>query len=183
MSVKASGHLVNESKWTSLRFSYLALVAGETKPDRVAVPGLTGHEVGGGATEIILGQIELPPSYAQGSAIRPYISWGGANSNAGNVKWQLAYSIANPNGELGAEAIVTATAANPGLGANSRSNVKVSEFGVIPGAGRLVGDVISLRLIRDSGDAADTYASDALLFGLGLHIEVDGVGSDQVLIK
>jgi hypothetical protein len=185
--VKASGHLGNVNRWASLSCGSLSVLDGETVPGRVGVPGLTGHEAfgfdGGGDAEILVGAVELPSSYAQGTDIRPYIAWGGANSNAGNVRWQLAYSVANPGGELGAEVVVTVTAANPGLGSNSRANVKVSEFPVISGTNRKVGDVLSLRLIRDSGDAADTYASDALLFGLGLHLEVDGVGSDQVLIK
>jgi hypothetical protein len=57
------------------------------------------------------------------------------------------------------------------------------EFPVISGVGLKIGTIIRFRLFRNPGDAADTYAGDALLFQAGIHYEADALGSKQVFTK
>jgi len=184
---KTSPNFIEGPRWNDVWATDLLVPIGASAPDRVSVPGLTNISVlgfdGNATTETLGGTFEVPHDYIEGSDLRPHIHWAGSSNGVGNVKWQFGYSVFTFDVEASAETVVSFTAANPGLGANSRPIIKAGEFPVIPGAGLKIGTLIRFRIFRNPQDAADTYAADALGFQVGLHYQADALGSQNVFTK
>lgn len=187
MSGKVSPAFVEAPRWNDMWATDLLVPSGATAPDRVPLPGLTNLDAnsfdGVNTVETLGGTFEMPHDYIEGSDIRPHLHWSGSSAAAGNIKWQLGYSVFNVNAEATAETVIAVTLANPGLGANSRAVIKANEFPVISGAGIGIGTLIRFRIFRDPSDVADTYGADALLYQVGIHYEADALGSVGVFTK
>ncbi len=187
MNMTNSPNLVEAPRWNDVWATDLVVPSGATAPDRATIPGATNLDAwafdGNATTESLGSSFEIPHDYEEGTDLRPHLHWAGSSAGAGNVKWNFTYTLIVPGAEATAEATLTFTAANPGLGANSRPIGAATEFPVISGTGLKIGTIIRFRLFRNPGDAADTYADDALLFQAGIHYELDALGSRQVFTK
>jgi hypothetical protein len=125
--------------------------------------------------------------YKEGSDIYFHIHWQGIAAPTGtdNVNWEITYTIAAPDSTLDATRAVT-TGDAP---FDTQYEFKNTEFGVISGAtggnngGPIeIGDQMLFTLERIAA-AGDAYAGDALLATVGIHYQVNTMGSRQKTSK
>lgn len=172
--------------WRDYIVGGLSLLGGASAPN---LTGLTGNLFiysfagTGAAQERLYGTMELQHDYKEGQDVRPHIHWTPLEAQTGDVVWQLEYSYAVPtSGGLPGVFTTSVTALCTGsVTASTLSNShQKKEWSAIPGTGLTIGTVFSFRLLRNPGDAADTYSARAGLVQIGLHYPVSSVGSIYV---
>lgn len=125
----------------------------------------------------VFGSFEIPHDYKEGTAIYPHIHWSPSNTNTGNCVWQFDYVKENINGTFSSVTNLTITQAGSGTALGHQ----LAETNIpIPGTGMKIGDIVIFRLGRATGDA---FTGDAFLHSVGVHYEIDKVGSDAKLVK
>jgi hypothetical protein len=170
-------------QWTDYNIGSQSLgVTATAPPDLIAVNSTSIYARafdGGSTTEQVFGTIELNHNYAEGTDIYFHVHWFPTTTNAGNVQWKLDYMLAKNGKDLPAIATVT------GVGAASEVawKMETTELARIDGALFNIGDQFMFRLYRSPSDAADTYAYDAAVATVGLHVQVNTFGSKQKTIK
>jgi len=171
----------SDTVWDDIILLPYTIQGGTARPDKKTLIGnidVYGFN-GASTTEEMSGSFEIPHSYFVGSDLRPHIHWCADNANAGDVKWQLEYSIFSVDNAP--TTVVTLDAVDS---TDDEDRVhKVVEFQVIDGTNINIGDIIGFRLFRDPTDAEDTYGSDALFLSLGYHFLKNGDGSRGVFTK
>ena len=169
------------SSWDDIIIPPSGLARNVQAPDRVTFVGSIEAPAfnGASATEQLSGSFEIPHDYKEGTTLRPHIHWSPSNTDAGDVKWQLEYTIACANEAFSASATVSAVDTSNQV---DRAH-QVVEFGTIDGTGLEIGCMIQFRLFRDPTDAEDTYGSDAFLLSIGVHYEQDSDGSRSAFTK
>jgi len=190
--VNANGYLVDSTRvsgtyqdylWNDYNIAAIALATGAAAPDKVTVNGATyieGYAFDGNATtESLSGVIEILHGYVEGSDLRPHVHWAPTTTGTGNVKWQMEYTIANADGTFSTPTTITITDAAGGTAWQSL----VAEFATISGTGLEIGAQVHFSIFRDPSDVADTYAGDALLSSVGVHVQVESAGSINVFAK
>ena len=129
--------------------------------------------------EYISGSFEMQHDYKEGSDIYFHIHWQGKAAPSGTeyVKWQLEYTMAQNNATLDATTpIVVETAFD------TRYKFVRSNFAAITGTNFKFEDQFLFKLSRIAA-AGDAYLGDALIATVGLHYEVDTVGSRAIDAK
>ena len=122
-------------------------------------------------TESLMFEITMDHDYSEGTDIHFHLAWAGTDGNAGNVDWHLEYIwLDDGDATDGNTSDIQLVVANPGLFRTE------TDFTTISGSGKTIGSTVHGNLHRDTG-ASDTYGSDAAAFTLGLHYQVDGIGS------
>lgn len=125
----------------------------------------------------VYGSFELPHDYKEGTALYPHIHWSPSSTNTGNAVWQFEYVMESINGTFGSPVTLTITQAGAGVAlAHQLAETNIP----IPGTNRKIGDICLFRLGRATGDA---FTGDAFLHSVGIHYEIDKVGSDSKLVK
>jgi len=130
--------------------------------------------------EGVSGAFELQHDYKQGTNIVFHIHWQGIAAPGGgtdNVKWQLTYTIARDGAVVAPKTVIVKESAVTTQYAMNRS-----DFAAITGTSLLIGDQFLFTLERIAA-SADDYAGEALLATVGIHYQVDTLGSRQVLVK
>lgn len=180
VGVLEGGSFVGSSRWDDIVIPPGALGGGASSPDLITlVSNISAYAFdGGGTLEQLYGSFEIPHDYKEGTDLRPHIHWTPTTAGAGNVVWNLEYSLAARSGTFGASTTVTATDAAAGALIHN-----AEEFTSISGSGITIGTVIMFRLYRDPTNVADTYGADAVLLSLGVHYEVDATGSTNIFTK
>jgi hypothetical protein len=115
---------------------------------------------GAGGLENALWHFRMPSDYASGGALK--IQWQANSTSAQNCKWQAQVGAVTPADadtvlEHAFAAAATVTTANNT--AEARRLIESSITLTMDSAA--AGDFITIRLFRDSADAADTLAVDA----------------------
>lgn len=181
-------------RWQVFQYDDIAidaqsLPAGAASPDLIPVPGAPnisayGYD-GNNTTESKGGTMELLHGYREGSDLWPHVHWSPTDNNTGNVRWVFEYVVFDPvANEFRAPVILTAIQAAGGLGPNGRPIQHNVEFNLaIPGVGLTIGCQIRFTIRREPGNAADTYGSDAILWAVGIHYEINSQGSLQRFVK
>ena len=132
---------------------------------------------GGVTTEELHSSGEILHGYVEGTDLDIHVHWITTTTNAGNVKWQLEYHWINPETVYGDPTIISSTTATNETAWKSWH----SYFPPIDGTGKDQGSELVFRLFRDPTE--DTYASDAALIQVGIHYQIDALGSRQPEIK
>lgn len=130
--------------------------------------------------EGLSGFLEMQHDYKEGSNITFHLHWQGIAAPAGgtdNVQFQLTYTVAQTDETLDAVTTITVETA-----INVQYDTKLTSFGVITGTNFKIEDQFLFTLQRIAA-SADEYAGEALLMTVGIHYEVDTVGSRQILVK
>lgn len=117
--------------------------------------------------------IRLPNNYLAGSTLSPYFEWAPSDGTAGDVDWELEYSIGG-NGDTLSTSTTESTTATASGTADTLARVLLSD---ISGTGVAAGDLVVMRFTRKGANASDTYANDALLFVIGFKIRLQGFGT------
>lgn len=134
---------------------------------------------GGVTTEEVSGVIEIDHDYEEGTDLIPHIHWLPTDAGAGDVVWQLEYTILDDGDIAGSSTTITVqTSTNSTAWENVRSS-----FPTIDGTGLTINDQIFFRLFRDPTDGNDTYGSDAAAATIGFHYQANSLGSTGVVTK
>lgn len=129
---------------------------------------------------IITFTAQLRHSYREGSDIEFHLHTAYPDSNAGDVRWILTYSWANPEEDFPAETTVTTDIASP---ANQDQHNFDEIIAAIDGAGKKISSVLICSLMREGTDGADDYDNDVYLAALDFHFQKNMVGSRERLAK
>jgi hypothetical protein len=168
--------------WIDFNFGVGALNRGAAAPDLIAL-NATGIQVlgfdGVNTLEQVSFDLELNHNWAQRTILKPHVHWMPTTAGAGNVNWQLEYTIVQDGNVAGAaSATINTIVAAPGVAwQQNRIN-----FADIDASGFLIGAQAYFRLFRDPTDN-DTYGADAAIATVGLHVQLDSLGSPQVGTK
>lgn len=171
------------------RLSLFGLLTG---PDYDEFKDSAGNDVGVetyafAIGEEISGVFEMQHDYKEGSDFTFHIHWQGITAPGGgtdNVKWELEYTISRDGQALQSATTITAESA-----ITAQYQFVRTDFTAITGStaghggGNVqIGDQFMFRLERIAA-SADDYAGDALLATVGIHYEIDTVGSRQIATK
>ena len=129
-------------------------------------------------TNELHGSFEIIHDYKEGTDLHPHLHWYATTTGAGDVRWGLEYSVENATGTVVTGTIYTNCTA-PGVAWQGN----ICSFPNITGTGIDIGSQFHFRLFRDGTDAADTYASGAAIATVGVHYEIDTIGSRQIATK
>lgn len=169
-------------RWVDYNVGAASLGTAASAPDLIQLNGsniyLPAFD-GTATSEQLFGSIEINHDYKEGTDLLFHVHWLPTTSSAGNVKWNLDYVIQNLNTPISAATTVSVTTAASGTAWRSAS----SEFPAIFGKDIKVGAQFIFRLYRTPADVADTYADDVAAATVGLHVQVDSLGSRQKLAK
>jgi hypothetical protein len=151
-----------------------SLHAGATPPTWTVWNGtLYAPEFIDAATTDLHGSFEVLHDYKDGTDLKFHIHWSPSTTNAGNCKWGLDYSIVNIDGTFASPTTVTITPAASGV---VRKH-SLTDLATITGTGLTKGAIIDFRIYRLGLDAADTFTGSAYLHNVGIHYEIDKLGS------
>ena len=178
---------VGEEQWDDIIVPGFALGSGASAPATTAFTPVTGMNLYGfsgtnSTPDELYATMELPHTYKEGTDLHPHVHWSPATNAAGNVAWQIDYSVQNINNGIvypNSTRISGASAASTVAFSHQLTEID----GPIPGTGRKIGDVITMRLFRDPTIGQDTYAGAAMLLSLGIHYRRDTLGSRGELTK
>ena len=128
---------------------------------------------------------QLPHSWRVGTDVSFHIHWAKTTSASGTVNWQMKYKWGNIGDVMGAYSILYG-------GIESIPNSDTAEkqalmsfptaTGLMSRTGKTLSSILNVWLQR-TGTSGDTYGADARLISADLHIQKDGNGSRQMLIK
>jgi len=175
----------NASVWKDVNIGGYSLSAIPAKiPDIVQFVDNVGANTdiytrGFAVGEAVSGALEIPHDYKQGSNIIPHIHWQGIAAPTGtdNVKWQLKYCVSRNEVTLVPPTTITIES-----GIDTQYEFILSSFAAITGTSFQIGDQFIFSLERIAA-TADEYAGDALVATVGIHYELDTIGSRQILVK
>ena len=126
---------------------------------------------------------QIPHNYKIGGKIEAHVHWGPSDTGAGDVIWCLEYSIANIGDVFPASATIDVTIATTET-ANDHIYTDIGDIDV--SSITEVTDISTMlicRLYRESSSGSDTYASDAYLYEIDFHYEIDSLGSQDETSK
>jgi len=129
--------------------------------------------------EEIHGSFELEHRYKEGSNITFHIHWQGKAAPTGTdyVNWQLTYTLARDDTTLDAVTTITKE-----IAFDTQYEFMRTDFDEITGTNFKIEDQFLFTLERVAS-AGDAYAGDALVATVGIHFEIDTVGSRQITTK
>jgi len=167
-------------RWNDINFPGLNFSVGAASPPSLSLSygsGRIAHRHFNGAATLneCWSGDEILHGYVEGTDIHLHIHWMPIDTNAGNVKWSIEYTWQNV-GDVGSPATTSVVAAAGGVAWKHQ----FAEFPAISGAGKTINGQFSFRLFRDPSDAQDTYNSAAALLSVGLHYQVDRIGSKEI---
>lgn len=167
--------------WEDINIGFATLGAGATAPDPINLGTSTIRIVGfdGNAiTESKSGCVEIPHNAATTTDIYPHIHWLPTTNNTGVVKWNIQYSWLI-NGNVATFATTTATSSASGVAWTP----VLTSFPAITSIERDVGSQFCFKVERNPTDSDDTYPDDAGAITIGLHYQVNMLGSRTLTDK
>lgn len=174
---------ITETVWQDVNIPAGALSLGASAPDSISIlssGNIQGLGFNGNATtEEVHGSGEIIHDRKDGTDIHFHVHWMPTNANAGNVKWNLEYSWTNQDGTFSAPTTISIVDAAD----TTAWKHSIAVFPAIDGSAINVNNAIVFRLYRDPTDGDDTYGGDAALIQVGIHYEVNTMGSRQVTSK
>ena len=126
------------------------------------------------------GSFEMQHDYKQGSDFTFHLHWQGIAAPTGtdNVQWRLTYTLMRDGTTLDA----VTTIDSPDTPFDTQYEGVRTDFAAITGTNYLIGDqfLFTIERVASTGDA---YAGDALVATVGIHYEVDTIGSRAIITK
>ncbi len=137
--------------------------------------------------EYISGNWEINHDYKEGTDLVFHIHWQGHSAPGGgtdNVRWELKYSISRAGSAPTAETTIYAETAITTQYVEYRSDfAAINGATAGPGGTALkVGDQFIFRIGRVTA-TSDEYGGDALPITIGMHYQIDTLGSRQITTK
>jgi hypothetical protein len=174
----------SEEGWNDINFEALSLGKGASAPEQVSIlfsGNLQGLAFDGvNLAEQLYGGGEVLHGYKEGTAIYPHVHWmPTVNSSRGDITWFLEYSWANINSTYTAPVTLNVTQS---VSSDAWYSM-CADFPAIDGVGYEIGSHLIFRLYRDPTVETDTYEHDAVLLSVGVHYQVNSLGSAQLCSK
>jgi len=135
-----------------------------------------GFDVG----ESAHGALELQHDYAEGTDLSFHFHWQGVTAPAGgsdNFQMQLIYTFGIADSVLASATTITVEDA-----VTTQYAFGYTYFAAISGSGRKIGDQLLFKFSRIAA-SSDEYAGDILLATIGIHYQVNSMGSAQISTK
>jgi hypothetical protein len=134
---------------------------------------------------------QIPHDYKEGTDIVAHIHWtpkvsGGADEF---VKWGLEYHWTDVGDNFPNTTIITSNAATGATATTSGDTTLTADehyvtvIGTISGSGLGISSMLNCRIFRNSSDATDDLAQDAVGFEMDFHYQIDTMGSRQAFAK
>jgi hypothetical protein len=130
-----------------------------------------------GQSDIVYGSFEIPHTYKEGTDLELHLHWSPNSTNTGNCVWTMYYTWAAMGGTFSSEVTKTFTQAGSGV---INKHQYVSANSVMSGVGVGIGTIVAFALTRPTGDA---FTGDAFLHSIGVHYQIDSLGSRQMAVK
>ena len=158
----------------------LNLKVGVTPPTFAAFQnGVYGYSFIDGQSDELHGTCEIPHTYKEGTDLSVHVHWSPNSTNTGNCVWIFEYTKANQNVKTFL-ATDTLTASIDIAGSGIINRHQYTPIGTISGAGIKVGDIIAFRIARPTGDS---FTGNAFMHSIGMHYQIDTLGSRAELTK
>jgi hypothetical protein len=177
--------VLEETVWKDINLGAAVLsLPVASQPDEVQFTDEAGSATGiyswGFAVgEKVSGNFELQHDYKEGTDLTFHIHWQGTTAPTGTdkVKWQLTYTVAQDEATLDAATTITVE-----TDFDTQYEFKISNFAAITGTNFNIGDQFLFTLERIAA-SADEYGGDAIVATVGVHYQVDTIGSRQIGTK
>ena len=129
--------------------------------------------------EKVSGNFEIQHDYKEGSDLVFHIHWQGIAAPTGTdkVKWQLIYTVAKVDATLDAATTITAES-----DFDTQYEFVRTDFAAIVGTNFNIEDQVLFQISRVNA-SANEYGGDALIATVGIHYEIDTIGSRQINTK
>lgn len=177
--------VLSEPVWRDEYPAMLVPASGSAAPDAV------GHTIGGVARtlyafdgnatqEILSGSIEIPHDYMVGQPIEVHLHWRPSTTGTGTVIWYFDYEYSPANS---APISQTSLQVEYNIATNKQYFHLLDTFGNMPQPSTpfALGGKIGFNIRRTP--TTDSYAGDALLEQVAIHVPCDTQGSRQIYIK
>lgn len=175
----------NAIVWNDINIDVTSAAVGANAPDLVAIlgGGIYARGFDGQATmEQVFAAQELLHDYNEGTDIRPHVHWMATTTSTGSVEWNMEYSWQNledSDNLFPTASTISVISASTGV----KWFTKTAAFGAVDGTSKKIGSHFILRVYRNPASSNDTYADDAVLLGIGLHYQVNSMGSRGIFTK
>ncbi len=180
-----------EPEWDDMRVPMTSVkAAGVRDPDFIQFRDDGGGSTGvfswafigtGALIEELFFSAQIPHGYVEGTDLEAHVHWSPSTAAAGNVVWQLEYTVADEiAGVFGTTTLLVA----PAVSTESTQYKHIrSELGQIPGTGLGISSIIIGRIFRDPANGSDTYGADAFLLEVDFHFLNNTIGSTTEEVK
>lgn len=173
--------VLDEVVYDDIIIQAINLRTSGTTPPTVDVfqDSIYGMKFTNAQTDIVYGSFEVPHTYKEGTDLEVHLHWSPSSTNTGSCDWVMKYTFANMAGTFGGEETITFQQAGSGT---ANKHQYVSGNVVISGSAKsiAIGAIICFALSRPTGDA---FTGDAFLHSVGVHYEIDTMGSRQRSVK
>lgn len=122
---------------------------------------------------------QMPHRYMEQTDIKPHIHWAPQMATAGDVYWEMEYTIATVNAVFPNSTVDFVIDASDVVAKKHQ----VASLTDISMTGNLISTMIHGRISRLGSHASDTYPDDAILSEIDFHFKLDAPGSRQDFIK
>lgn len=156
-----------------------------TQPDEVEIDDENGdgtgiYTWGFAEDELVSGVFEIQHDYKEGTDLVFHVHWSGNDSPTGtdHVKWELTYTVTQTGATIDPSTTISVETAY-----DTRYEMVSSSFPAITGTNFNIEDQVYFTLKRVAPDGANYMNKDALVATIGIHYQVDTIGSRQVTTK
>jgi hypothetical protein len=171
---------LNTTVYDDIIIQAINLRGGVSPPSYVAFQdSIFGVSFVNNQTDIVYGAFELPHTYKEGTDLEVHLHWSPGTTNTGRCDWVMKYSYANMGGTFGAEETITFQQEGSGI---VNKGQYVSGNVLIDGTSKSlkIGAIFVFALSRPVGD---DFTGHAFLHQVGIHYEIDTMGSRQRAVK
>lgn len=166
--------------WDDIILNATNLRPGATPPAYAAFKGgIFGARFDAGVADEVYGSFEIPHDYKEGTDLHIHTHWSPTTTNTGNVVWGIEYTYSNMQGIFGNNVTVTG-APDPASGIIHKH--EFSNIAVISDLLIKIGTIVAFRLFRQNG-GTDTFTGNVFLHSMGIHYQIDTVGSREIATK
>ncbi len=131
--------------------------------------------------EGLSGFLEIPHKYKEGTDITFHVHWQGIAAPTGtdNVQWQLTYTLCGESATITLPPVTIITAETA---FDTQYECMITSFTAITGTDFNIGDQFLFTIERITA-SANEYGGEGLIQTVGIHFQIDTIGSRQILTK
>lgn len=169
---------VGDYVWLDYNFGTGALGTGVSAPDLVEIDssGIFLRSFDGGVTsEQTFFSLEMNHNWAEGTYVEPHVHWMPTTTGTGVVVWYMTIGLTSPLSPTFTSQTISVTAS---ITENSQWKSFYTEFPSVTMPLYTIGTQWDARFYRVP-TGVDTYSDDAAVSTVGLHVQVDSLGSRE----
>jgi hypothetical protein len=129
-----------------------------------------------GSTQEVRADARLPNNYRNGSPLQWFLEWMPISDDAGSVVWSVEWSNAASGFDFSQTTTQNVTVLTSEPGSELGFKIVRTALAEIPGTGLVKGSHLLVEISRLGASASDTYPTSAMLLGLGIKYQAEGIG-------